>query len=123
MAKFTVIDFIDVGTGGEHGATTWKVYKDKEKTVLLDKSEFDEKNVAYWHSPLPKEDGSGEFYKDLEEFYLEVTIYCNIKPGVKYSGFASDPYFIGPFSQRDEVIKITDETISYKTAKELGWFK
>ena len=41
MAKFTVIDFIDVGTGGEHGATTWKVYKDKEKTVLLDKSEFD----------------------------------------------------------------------------------
>ena len=123
MAKFTVTDFIDVGSGGPHGATTWRVYKDKEKTVLIDESEFDEKNVSYWHSPLPKEDGSGEFYRDLEGFYLEVIIYCNIQPGVKFSGFASDSKVFGPFSQRDEMIKITDiDNTRYRTAKELGWF-
>ena len=35
MAKFTVTDFIDVGSGGPHGATTWRVYKDKEKKLRV----------------------------------------------------------------------------------------
>lgn len=123
MAKFTVVDFIDVGTGGEHGATSWTVYKDKEKTIIIDKSIYDTKNVSYWHSPLPKEDGSGEFYNDLEEFYLEVELYFNIDPNKKFSGFKSDTYFVGPLTQRDEVIKITDgDNVRYRTAKELGWF-
>ena len=86
MAKFVVDDYIDIGTGGPLGATSWRVFKDKEKTILIDESIFDEKNLNYWHSPLPKEDGSGEFYHDLEEFYLEVEMYFNITPGVKFSG-------------------------------------
>ena len=125
MAKFTVKDFIDVGTGGPLGAATCKVWKDKEKTILIDQSIFDEVNHTYWHSPLPKEDGSGDFYNDLEGFYVEVTLYFNIEKGVVNSGFASETYTMGPFSQRDEIIKITDgdKDPMYKTAKELGWFK
>ena len=123
MAKFMVTDYIDIGSGGPHGATSWKVWKDKEKTILLDESLFDEKNVEYWHSPLAKEDGSG-FYSDLEGFYVEIILHFNIRPGVKDSGHPSDPFTYGPMSQRDELIKITDgNDISYKTAKKLGWFK
>ena len=32
MAKFVVDDYIDIGTGGPLGATSWRVFKDKEKT-------------------------------------------------------------------------------------------
>ena len=124
MAKFVVDDYIDIGTGGPLGATSWRVFKDKEKTILIDESIFDEKNLNYWHSPLPKEDGSGEFYHDLEEFYLEVEMYFNITPGVKFSGYKSDVYTLGPLNQRDEMIKITDkEEITFKTTYELGWYE
>ena len=123
MAKFVVDDYIDIGTGGPLGATSWRVFKDKEKTILIDESIFDEKNLNYWHSPLPKEDGSGEFYYDLEEFYIEVVMYFNITPGVKFSGYKSDVYTLGPFNQRDELIKITDkDNVTFKTTYELGWY-
>ena len=115
MAKFVVDDYIDIGTGGPLGATSWRVFN---KTI------FDEKNLNYWHSPLPKEDGSGEFYHDLEEFYLEVEMYFNITPGVKFSGYKSDVYTLGPLNQRDEMIKITDkEKVTFKTTYELGWYE
>ena len=115
MATFTVDYFIDIGTGGPHDATTWKVYKDKEKTILLDQSIKDEVNLTKWKSPIPKEDGSGDFYYDLKEFYVEIQIHAN--------GHTSDPFLLGPFNQLDEVIKITDGSeVTTKTTKELGWW-
>lgn len=123
MAKFKIVDYIDIGSGGPHGATTWKVYKDETKSILLDSSIFDEVNKTVWHSPLPIEGVPGEFYSDLEGFYVEVTMHMNIVPGDTNSGHKSDPFLMGPFSQRDEVIKITDgDLVSYSTAKELGWY-
>ena len=49
MAKFMITDYIDIGSGGPHGATTWRVFKDAAKTILLDKSIFDEVNKTTWH--------------------------------------------------------------------------
>ncbi len=54
MAKFVVDDYIDIGTGGPLGATSWRVFKDKEKTLLIDESIIEEKNLNNCHSPLPK---------------------------------------------------------------------
>lgn len=115
MAKFEILDFIDIGTGGPHDATTWRVYKDKEKTILLDESIKNEKDLLVWHSPIPKEDGSGEFYFDLREFYVEAIIHAN--------GHDSEPYFIGPFNQLDYKIKITNgENVEEISTKELEWW-
>lgn len=124
MAKFMITDYIDIGSGGPHGATTWKVFKDATKTILLDESIFDEVNKTTWHSPLKKEGAEDEFYSDLEGFYVEVTMHMNITPGEVGSGYPSEPFLMGPYSQRDEVIKITEqEDVTYSTAKELGWYE
>ena len=115
MAKFSIIDFIDVGTGGPHDATTWRVYKDKNKTILLDENIRDEVNLTTWKSPIPKEDGSGEFYCDLKEFYVEITIHAN--------GHTSDPFLLGPFNQLDEIVKITNgSNVTSMSTKDLGWW-
>lgn len=116
MAKISIIDFIDIGTGGPHDATTWKIFKDKEKTILIDQSIKDTVNLIEWHSPLPKEDGSGEFYNDLREFYVEVTIHAN--------GYDSDPKTTGPHNQLFEEIDITDgDNVVKSTSLNLDWYK
>lgn len=116
MAKFTILDFIDIGTGGPHDATTWKVYKDPSKTVLLDQSIKDEVNLLSWKSPLPKEDGSGDYYFDLRNFVVEVSIHAN--------GHTSDPFLLGPFNQLDDNITITDgDKVEIKSTKDLGWWE
>ena len=51
-------------------------------------------------------------------------MYFNITPGVKFSGYKSDVYTLGPLNQRDEMIKITDkEKVTFKTTYELGWYE
>lgn len=116
MAKISILDFIDIGTGGPHDATTWKVFKDEQKTILLDKSEYDTVNLTIWHTPLPKEDVIGEFYNDLREFWVEVQIHAN--------GHTSDPKTVGPFNQLFEEIDITDgDKVEKTTSKKLEWYE
>lgn len=116
MAKISIIDFIDIGTGGPHDATTWKVFKDEEKTILLDESIEDTNNLLVWHSPLPMEDNSGNFYKDLRGFYVEVTIHAN--------GHTSDPFTVGPFNQLFELVNVTDgDNILETDSKKLEWYE
>lgn len=109
MASMTVNDYIDVGTGGVHVATSWQFAKDKDFTQIIDESIKDYKNVKKWHSKLPKrtEDKSSpeaeEYYTELDELWGR----CKILVGET----ESDWFVIGPMSQRKQRVMVTDRTV------------
>jgi len=102
MAKILINDYIDVGTGGVHEATTWQVAKDPDFTKIIDESIEDYDNVTEWHSMLPKlpEDGSG-YYADLDMLYARVKIHVN--------GYTSPWFVLEPKSQNIQDVIITEE--------------
>ena len=69
MAMISIKDYIDIGTGGVHNATSWQIAKDKDFTKIIDQSLKDKVNVKKWYSMLPKlpEDGPG-YYADLDDY-------------------------------------------------------
>ena len=109
MASMTVNDYIDVGTGGVHVATSWQFAKDKDFTQIIDESIKDYKNVKKWHSKLPKreEDKSSpdaeEYYTELDELWGR----CKILVGETESEW----FVIGPMSQRKQRVMVTDRTV------------
>ena len=109
MASMTVNDYIDVGTGGMHVATSWQFAKDKDFTQIIDESIKDYKNVKKWHSKLPKrtEDKSSpdaeEYYTELDELWGR----CKILVGET----ESDWFVVGPMSQRKQRVMVTDRTV------------
>lgn len=108
MAMLKIIDYIDIGTGGYHDATSWFVAKDKDIkypsqfTKLIDSSEKDKINVKQWYTPLPKlpEDGEG-FYGDETELYA----YCIIWVG----NYSSELFCLGKIDQTKQDIVVTEE--------------
>ena len=109
MASMTVNDYIDVGTGGIHVATSWQFAKDKEFTQIIDESSNDYKNVKKWHSKLPKREedksspGAEEYYTELDELWGR----CKILVGETWSEW----FVVGPMSQRKQRVMVTDRTI------------
>jgi hypothetical protein len=78
MAKLEINDYIDIGTGGFHNATSWQVAKDPEFKEIIDESLKDTVNVKEWHTMLPKrpEDGPG-YYADLDMLYARVKVHVD----------------------------------------------
>lgn len=109
MASMTVNDYIDIGTGGTHVATSWQFAKDKDFTQIIDESIKDYTNVKKWHSKLPKrpEDKSTpdaeEYYTELDELWGR----CKILVGET----ESDWFITGPMSQRKQRVMVIDRTV------------
>ena len=108
MALLKIIDYIDIGTGGIHDATSWYVAKDKDIkdpsmfTKLIDSSIKDKVNVKQWYTPLPKlkEDGEG-YYADANELHAYATIWVG--------DYESDLFYLGQIDQTRQDIIITEE--------------
>ena len=49
-----VLEYTDIGTGGEHDATSWQFAKDPDFTKIIDESLNDTVNVKKWVSMLPR---------------------------------------------------------------------
>jgi len=106
MAKIVINDYIDVGTGGFHNATSWQIAKDPDFNKVIDESLHDTTNVKEWHSMLPKleEDkvnGESNYYADLTELYARVKIHVDEH---------ESPWFnVGPKNQNIQDIIITED--------------
>lgn len=101
MAYMQVLDYVDVGTGGEHDATSWQFAKDKDFTKIIDESLKDTVNIKKWHSMLPKlpEDGVG-YYKDLDMLYGRFKIHVG--------DYESQWFEVDPKSQNYQEVVITE---------------
>lgn len=82
MAHIKVIDYIDVGTGGYHNATSYQIAKDPEFEKIIDQSLKDTVNVNIWHSMLPKLDedkvpGEPLYYADASALYGRVKVWVD----------------------------------------------
>jgi len=101
MAYMEVLEYTDIGTGGEHDATSWQFAKDPDFTKIIDESLNDTVNVKKWVSMLPKlpEDGVG-YYKDLDKVYGRFKIHAN--------GYVSQWFVVEPKSQNYQEVTITE---------------
>lgn len=101
MAMISIKDYIDIGTGGVHNATSWQIAKDKEFTKIIDQSLKDKVNVKKWYSMLPKlpEDGPG-YYADLDELYVRVKIWID--------DYTEDWFVLSPGNQNKQKVVITE---------------
>lgn len=118
MARIEIIDYIDVGSGSVHTATTWQIAKDPEFTKIIDESIEDYVNVKKWYSMLPMlpEDGTG-YYADLEQLYARVKIHL---------GETVSPWYVlEPKDQREQEVLITKDGVDIETttAKDLAWYE
>ena len=108
MAMLKIVDYIDIGSGGYHDATSWFVAKDKDVTdpsqftKLIDSSIKDKINVKQWYTPLPKlpEDGEG-FYADETELYAYAIIWIG--------NYQSELFCLGKIDQTKQDVVITEE--------------
>lgn len=103
MAKITIIDIIDVGSGSYHNATSWQVALDPEFTQIIDESLIDTVNVKEWHSMLPKISGSG-YYADLDLLYARVKVHID--------NYESPWFILRPKSQNIQNVTITEEGVA-----------
>lgn len=109
MASLTVNSYIDIGTGGVHNMSSWQFAKDEEFTQIIDQSMEDEINIKKWHSKLPKreEDKSDP---DAEEYYTELDVLWG-RVKIRVGETWSDWYVIGPKSQRNQRVMVTDRAV------------
>lgn len=98
MAKFTLNNFIDLGTKGYHTATSWRVTKDVTGIDIIDESLADTDNLYAWITPLPN--GNGGFYADLNEVHLWIRVHI--------LNDASPWTYIGMLNQNDQTFTITN---------------
>lgn len=99
MAYIIFDDFIDVGTGGFHEATSYQFATDPDFINIIDENLNDEINLRRWHSMLPK--GDGTYYADLDNLYARVMI--------RVGGFWSPWFTVAPQSQNIQNITITQD--------------
>lgn len=100
MAHIILDDYIDVGSGGDHDATSWQVAVDPEFKYIIDESLHDTVNLTRWYTMLPKIDGDG-YYADLSEVYARVKIHVREH---------ESPWFnLGPADQNAQQVRITEE--------------
>lgn len=100
MAKLTILDVLDVGTGGFHNATSWQVALDPDFTQIIDESLKDTVNVTEWHSMLPNIEGSG-YYADLDNLYARVKAHVD--------DYESPWFVLTPKSQNIQNVIITEK--------------
>lgn len=113
MAYMEVLDYIDIGTDGQHTATSWQFAKDPDFTKIIAESIEDEVNVKKWINMLPMlpEDipvGSNPgdpdtYYKDLDNVYGRFRVHMGKS--------ASAWYECEPKSQNWQEVIITEEGI------------
>ncbi len=129
MARFFINTsapyYKDFGTGGEHWKTEWLCAKDIFFNKVIDRCTTEEltgiTNILQWTTPLPKieedkvDPNVEEFYYDLEEFYLRLTIYVGESK--------SNTIVAGPFNQKDQKVDVykNGKKVITTTSKELGW--
>lgn len=98
MARFELLDYIDLGTQGYHDATSWKVTKDSLGLDIIDQSLNDKVNLIIWNTSLP--DGNGGFYGDLNSVYLWIKVHI--------LGSVSNWFRVGPANQNNQMFRITE---------------
>lgn len=111
MAYMEVLEYTDVGTGGEHDCTSWQFAKDPEFTKIIDESLEDTVNIKKWVSMLPKlpedlppgcQEGDPEYYyKDLDNVYGRFKVHIG--------EFVSEWFECEPKSQNWQEVVITEE--------------
>jgi len=109
MAKFKLLDFIDVGTQGYHDATSWRITKDAAGKHVIDQSLNDKVNLYVWDSPLP--DGNGGYYADLNTIYLWVKVHI--------LGSVSDWLRLPPVNQNNQQFIITENGLVVNTVNSI----
>jgi len=109
LASIKIIDYIDVGSGGLHSATSWQIAKDSEFKFIIDESLNDQVNIKEWHSMLPKLpiDGVG-YYADLDELYARVKIHVG-------EDNVSEWFPLDPESQNIQDVTITEGDVVTNT--------
>lgn len=117
MAKIELLDYIDVGSGSVHTATSWQIAKDPDFEKIIDESLNDTVNIKVWHSMLPMlpEDGTG-YYADEEMIYARVKIHL---------GETVSPWYVlEPKDQREQDVTISKDGVDIETttAKDLAWY-
>ena len=101
MAKVILGEFIDIGSGDDHDASSWQVALDKDFTQIIDESLHEEVNLTEWYTMLPMSGQPGRYYAD------EVEIWARVKVHVKEH---ESPWFvIGPEDQNIQRVLITEE--------------
>lgn len=131
MARFFINTnapyYKDFGTGGVHWKSLWEVAKDIHFNQVIDRCETEElsgmTNILQFTTPLPKiledkkESDVEEFYYDLEELYVRVTIYVGDSK--------SNTVLAGPFNQKQQNVDIYRDCkkVESSSAEKLGWLE
>lgn len=101
MACIKVNDYIDLGTGGVHNATSYQVALDPEFTQIIDQSLKDTEHVKEWHSMLPMIDRPGNYYADLSALYARIKVHVDDN---------ESPWFVlEPKDQNKQNVTITED--------------
>lgn len=101
VAKVVLGEFIDIGAGDDHDATSWQVALDKAFVNIIDESLHDTENLTEWYTMLPMIGEPGRYYAD------ETEIWARVKIHVKEH---ESPWFvIGPRDQNIQKVIITEE--------------
>ena len=68
MAHIILDDFIDIGSGSDHDATSWQIATDSKFKNIIDESLHDTENLTRWYTmvPMPGEEG---YHADLKVLY------------------------------------------------------
>lgn len=100
MAHIILDDFIDIGSGSDHDATSWQIATDSKFKNIIDESLHDTKNLTRWYTMVPKPGEEG-YHADLKVLYARVKIHVR--------EYESDWFVIGPMDQNDQQVVITEE--------------
>lgn len=120
MARIIIEQFTEAFTSGDIHAVDWIIAKDKDYTKIIFESLKDTENIDQLITPLPKlqedrREGDSEFYNNLNELYIKVRLWS--------SNTVSNWYEIGPKSQQEQMVPITENNKikEEKSSYELKW--
>lgn len=120
MARIIIEAFTEAFTSGNIDAVDWIIAKDKDYTKIIFESLKDTENINQLITPLPKleedrREGESEFYNNLNELYVKVRLWSN--------NTVSNWYEIGPRSQQEQIVPITENSIikEEKSTYDLKW--
>jgi len=110
MARFALGEYISIGTGYNHTATSWQAGLDSTFSVILDEVFKSKEYLTHWISALPKPDGCG-YFSDLDEVYVRVKV---------WEGDTCSDWFILPTkNQNDQTLDITENGVVVDTVNTL----
>lgn len=108
MAKIAIKNYLSLGASTPLVATSYQIALDSEFTEIIDEIHQSEEYKLEWSSPLPKRDGSGEFYSDEVELHARIKLFLRDENDVLY---ASDDWYVLPVMSQPAYSKL-HETIT-----------